>query len=149
MCSVVYLRSVCFCQVEFTCQCSLILLCAVAVVCCCNIFLLSLVINSCVNHDAATVYQRIVLTETYSANMRTISSLSDNNRYGIYHALLRASRNGCLKETLVASRMLVWLNKALLIRTEQRLHFVLCKMEAKRATILRYEVHEETSSFVD
>ena len=44
-----------------SCQCSL---------CCCNIFLLSLVINSCVNHDAATVdtTERIVLTETYSAN---------------------------------------------------------------------------------
>ena len=44
-----------------------------------------------------------------------------------YHTHSRASRIGYLKEKLVASRMLVWLNKALHIQSEQRLHFVFCK----------------------
>ena len=44
-----------------------------------------------------------------------------------YHAHLRAGRNGCLKKTLVASRLLVWLNIALHIQLEHRLHFVFSK----------------------
>ena len=44
-----------------------------------------------------------------------------------YHAHLRAGRNGCLKKTLIASRLFVWLKIALHIQLEQRLHFVFSK----------------------
>ena len=79
-----------------SCQCSLLLLCAVAVVCCCNIFLLSLVINSCVNHDATTVdtTERIVLTETYSANMVNILVLW-NKYWHTVTAILNLPRLHC------------------------------------------------------